>query len=206
MPQHSERHKTRALEALLVTQAQSGDRRAFERLVVLRGPRLAMHAQRLLGEREAARDVTQEAWVEITRSLGKLKAAEAFLPWALRIVSRRVAAEIKRRQRGRAVASQVAQTQVNTTPPRDGSASDAAKVRMALETLPMAQKAAMALFYLDELTVAEVAVALDIPMGTVKTRLMHARTKLRAQLGIETENDTGKHTKGDGDGKAGSTD
>jgi RNA polymerase sigma-70 factor (ECF subfamily) len=51
--------------------------------------------------------------------------------------------------------------------------------------LPAEQQAAVALFYLEEMSVAEVAVALDVPAGTVKTRLMHARRKLRAALGGE---------------------
>jgi len=44
------------------------------------------------------------------------------------------------------------------------------------------QRAAVALFHFEEMSVAEVAVALDVPVGTVKTRLMHARRKLRAVL------------------------
>ena len=43
-------------------------------------------------------------------------------------------------------------------------------------------RAAIALFYLEDMSVAEMAVALDVPAGTVKTRLMHARRKLRAAL------------------------
>jgi RNA polymerase sigma factor (sigma-70 family) len=48
--------------------------------------------------------------------------------------------------------------------------------------LPPDQGSAVALFYLEEMSVAEVAVALNVPAGTVKTRLMHARRKLRAAL------------------------
>ena len=48
----------------------------------------------------------------------------------------------------------------------------------------------MALFYLEDLGVAEVATALDVPVGTVKTRLMHARAKLRALLGDDDDRQT----------------
>jgi RNA polymerase sigma-70 factor (ECF subfamily) len=48
--------------------------------------------------------------------------------------------------------------------------------------LPPGQQAAIALYHLEEMSVAQVAVALDVPAGTVKTRLMHARLKLRAAL------------------------
>lgn len=174
--------KERALEAWLVATARTGDRRAMARLVALRGPRLLAHATRLLGERETARDVVQDAWVEILRGLGGLRDERAFLPWALRIVSRRVAREIRRRQSGRRLATAIqaeADPLVNEAGPDE---VDAAKVRAAMATLPPAQAATVALFYLEDLSVTEVATALDVPVGTVKTRLMHARARLRALL------------------------
>ena len=50
---------------------------------------------------------------------------------------------------------------------------------LAAERLPPEQRAAIALFHIEDMSVAEVAVALDVPAGTVKTRLMTARAKLR---------------------------
>ena len=63
-------------------------------------------------------------------------------------------------------------------------------MRHAISRLPPDQAATIALFYLDDLTVTEVATALDVPMGTVKTRLMHARRKLRALLEGENNGQT----------------
>jgi RNA polymerase sigma-70 factor (ECF subfamily) len=174
--------KDRALEAYLVAGARLGDRRAMGRLVALRGPRLLAHAVRLLGERDGAADVVQEAWVEILRGLGGLRDDAAFLPWALRIVTRRVAREIGRRQRRRRLAQAVSVEAEPAVPEAGPDAADAAKVRAAIAALSPEQAATVALFYLEDLSVAEVATALDVPAGTVKTRLMHARTKLRARL------------------------
>ena len=56
------------------------------------------------------------------------------------------------------------------------------RLRTALAGLPPEQRAAVALFHLEDLSVAETAVALNVPEGTVKTRLMHARRKLRTVL------------------------
>ncbi len=178
--------RARALDAYLVAAAQAGDRRALSRLVDHRGARLMAHATRLLGDREVARDVVQEAWVEILGALPRLRDHHAFLPFALRIVSRRVAREIRRRQRGRALASAVAD-EVKTSVEGGGpAASDAARVRAAIRSLPAEQAATIALFYLEDMNVAEVATALDVPVGTVKTRLMHARRKLRDLLKGDT--------------------
>jgi RNA polymerase sigma factor (sigma-70 family) len=174
--------KDRALDAWLVAAARGGDGRAMARLVELRGPRLLAHATRLLGEREAARDVVQEAWVEILRGLRGLRDESLFLPWALRIVTRRVAREIRRRQHGRRLADAVKAEADPSVAEAGPGEVDAARVRAAIAALPPAQAATVALFYLEDLSVSEVATALDVPVGTVKTRLMHARAKLRALL------------------------
>ena len=91
----------KALEAYLVAAARTGDRRALGQLMALRGPRLMAHAVRLLGEVEGARDVVQDAWIDIVGGMRGLRETRAFLPWALRIVSRRVARVISGRQRDR---------------------------------------------------------------------------------------------------------
>lgn len=186
--------KAQALSAYLVLQARDGDMQALTRLVHMHGARLQTHAARLLGESEGARDCVQEAWVEIVRGLGGLRDARVFLPWALRIVTRRVAREIGGRQRARALSGEFA-AEAEVSCPGDGSdAADAAAVRRAMLHLPPDQRASVALFYLEDMRVAEVAVALDVPVGTIKTRLMHARRKLRAIL------------EGEQDGQAGQTD
>ena len=66
-----------------------------------------------------------------------------------------------------------------------GDRSDTERLRAAIRTLPAEQRAAIALYHFEEMRVAEVAVALDVPAGTVKTRLMHARRKLRVALSGE---------------------
>ena len=147
-------------------------------------PKLLRHAYRLLGEVEPARDAVQDGWLEIVRGLPALKDDGAFAVWAYRIVSRRCARQISRLQQRRA-----ALVTVSADAEADGSVENAAElaadrrpVRDAMAKLPAGHRAAIALFYLEEMSVAEVAVAMEIPVGTVKTRLMHARRKLRAAL------------------------
>jgi RNA polymerase sigma-70 factor (ECF subfamily) len=181
----------RALEAFLVAAARTGDRGAMAQLVEFRGPRLLAHATRLLGEREGARDAVQDAWAEILRGLDGLRDEHAFLPWALRIVSRRVARVIRGRQRDRRLAGEYAAETDPSVPEGGPAAVDAAVVRRAIESLPPDQAATVALFYLEDMSVHDVAIATDVPAGTVKTRLMHARTKLRSILEGETNGKAG---------------
>ena len=99
-----------------------------------------------------------------------------------------MAREISRRQRGRRLADDVAAEMDPVTAEAGPGVVDAARVRAAIATLPREQAATVALFYLEDLGVAEVATALDVPVGTVKTRLMHARRKLYAHLkGVDDE-------------------
>ena len=62
------------------------------------------------------------------------------------------------------------------------TAAELASVAAAISKLPAPQRAALALFYIEDLSIAEIAIATDVPPGTVKTRLMHARRKVRELL------------------------
>jgi RNA polymerase sigma factor (sigma-70 family) len=187
------RDKKRVLSEFLVLEAQGGDRRALDRLVRLWQPDLLRHAWRLMGEGEAAHDALQDAWLDIVRGLSRLKDSAAFPAWAYRIVTRKCANLIRKRQQVRrtkqAVAAEVV-GEINGVEIVDQLA-ELASVSAAIANLPPDQRSTIALYHRDELSVAEIAVALDVPVGTVKTRLMHARRKIRACL--ETENEGGAH-------------
>lgn len=174
----------RAPDTLLVLSARLGDHPALERLVRRWQPRLTAHARRLLQDPDAARDAVQTSWLEIVRGLERLRDPAAFPAWAYRIVTRRCAATIGGRRRDRALAAVMAcEARVPPEPPPGpDAADDHGRLRAAVRALPPEQRAAIALFHFEGLSVAETAVALDAPVGTVKTRLMHARRKLRAAL------------------------
>ena len=171
----------RILDAYLVAAARTGDRRAFGLLVERWHGKLVAHAWRLTGDPEMARDAAQGAWVEIVRGLHRLADERAFPAWAYRIVSRRCAKQIGAAVRRRELAAKVTVEPYAEVPAPD-AAIDSAGLRSAIARLPAEQRSAIALFYLEEMSVAEVAVALDVPMGTIKTRLMHARRKLREAM------------------------
>jgi RNA polymerase sigma-70 factor (ECF subfamily) len=173
--------KARLLDEYLVIAAQGGDRAAFERLARRWQPKLAAHGWRLLGDRDAARDAVQESWLEIVRGLRGLRDARAFAAWAFRIVSRRCARQIGAAAERRRMEAEPGEAPEPVAEAAAGAA-DGDRLRAAIRGLPPEQRAAIALFHFEELSVAEVAVALDVPAGTVKTRLMHARRKLRAVL------------------------
>ncbi len=181
------RSASRVLDEYLACSARAGDRSALELLAERWSPRLLGHAYRLMGDTENARDAAQDAWADIVRGLPRLKDAALFPSWAFRIVTRRCADSIRQKQRMRQTLAEFAvepRTTQSIEAPFEVSA-DVARIRKALPGLPKEQHVVIALFYLEELSVAEVAAALSVPAGTVKTRLMHARKKLRAELELK---------------------
>jgi RNA polymerase sigma factor (sigma-70 family) len=179
-----QRDSDRILDEYLIAAAATGDRGAWARLVVRWQPKLLRHAWRVLGDAERAKDVVQEAWVDILRGLRRLDDYAAFPAWALRIVTRRCQRLFRGGERDRRIAEEVALDAEPVVADIDvaESVADLPRVLAAVQALPAPQRAALALFYLENLSVAEIAIALDVAPGTVKTRLMHARRKVRAQL------------------------
>ena len=177
-------NKTRQFNRYLITRARLGDRAAQEQLVTRYQRKFLGHAFRFLGDVELAKDAVQEGWIDILRGLYKLKDEDAFSAWAFRIITRKCARHIARRQKNREVLKNMREeTSIASTTSDDTNPVLGRDIlRKALAKLPEGHRAAIGLFYLEEMSVAEVAVALEIPMGTVKTRLMHARKKLRMTI------------------------
>ncbi|WP_202845139.1 sigma-70 family RNA polymerase sigma factor [Luteimonas saliphila] len=178
------RDSGRIFDEYLAASARAGDRAAWERLVARWHPRLLRHAWRLTGHPEQARDAVQDAWLEILRGLRTLDDVAAFPAWALRIVTRRCQRMFRDAGCERAGLAGFAMdpTLAQALEPSGETAAELRNVLGAMAGLPAQQRAALSLYYLEHLGVAEIAVALDIPPGTVKTRLMHARRKIRARL------------------------
>lgn len=169
---------------LLVLEAQGGESEALEALLRRWLPAMARHARRLTGDQDGAADVTQEACLAIMRGLRRLDDPARFGAWALRIVTNKAADWVRRRQRQRRL-----QESLEPREPRAGwsdlQVSDhgteaAVKLmQQALALLPHGMRAVISLHYGEGLSVADTALALDIPPGTVKSRLHHARSRLK---------------------------
>jgi RNA polymerase sigma-70 factor (ECF subfamily) len=173
-------------DAELVTRARRGDEAAFEQLV-LRHQRYAFNlAYRVLGDYAEAEDVTQEAFVRVWRGLSGFQGQARFTTWLYRIVHNLCLNRLPRLRR------ELLQTEpleeVLATP--DPSPADLFDLReqltflhAQLDRLPEKYRLVLTLRYLQHLSYAEVAAALDVPMGTVKTHIHRARQLLRERLG-----------------------
>jgi RNA polymerase sigma-70 factor (ECF subfamily) len=171
--------KDRLLEEYLVLCAQGGSRTALDALVRRFHRRFVGHAWRMLGCRELAEEAVQSAWIEILTGLKGLREERLFVPWCFRIVTRQAGRRIGRIVAERAATDDLVHQAPTAQTPEEPASPGFSR---ALAQLPPPQRAAIALHYYEGLSIAEIAVALDVPAGTVKTRLLHARLRLKAAL------------------------
>lgn len=167
----------RVYDELLVTLVQAGDRRASGHLAARWQPRFMRTARRLLRDPDQAFDAVQEAWIGIFRGIASLNDAARFPAWAFGILHRKCTDRIRREQKGRMVGVQP------DTP--FGSGEDHAAIMQALDALSHDHRAAAVLFFSEGLTLAEIAIATGVPLGTAKSRIFHARRQLKAALSGE---------------------
>lgn len=169
-------------DELLVLRCQEGDSAAFDLLVGRWQERLWRHAWRLTGDEDAAWDVLQEAWIGISRGLGRLDDAAAFPAWAYRIVSHKCRDWIRREQRRRRTVEDYSDQVQQAGQQASGAHEQSANLKKALARLPGRDRAILCLRYEEGFDTAEIADVLHIPAGTVKSRLHYARRRLRKYL------------------------
>lgn len=174
-----------ALDLYQVGLAIDGDKQAFGLLYQRWHSRLLRLAGRLTKNPDEARDVMQDTALTIARDIHKLRDPARFSAWAYTIVRRRAADHINRAVQSRRPASELEPPSPNL------NMENAISLRQALLRLPEVDRLMLKLFYLDGLRGSEIAAALGIPIGTLKSRLFTARNKLKLiyEKGIGEQND-----------------
>ena len=163
---------------LLVIRAQQGEKRAFEALFHLYNRALKRFAYRLCSDQTLAADAVQEAWLTLSRALGRLDDPRGFRMWAYKTVRWRVVDGARKRKLAVTSLDEVTEIAVSSGEPDATSSQLAAHMAQ----LAVGDRQILALFYLDELKLTEIAGVLDVPMGTVKSRLNRAKARLRQQI------------------------
>jgi len=171
------------IDELLVLEAQGGDARALGRLVERWQPQLVRHAFRLTGRHDLAADVAQESWIAVAKGLRRLDDPACFGRWALRIVSHKSVDAIRQTQRQRKLVEHVAAEAPPAAELVEADApDDVSALQRAIARLPGDERALVSMFYWDQRSLAEIAHILNIPLGTVKSRLYHVRQELKQIL------------------------
>lgn len=162
---------------LLLLRCQADDDGAFEELVSRWQQPLLNYAYRLTGHWAAAQDAVQETWLVVIRGLVTLRDVARFRPWLFQIASHKCADHCRRNHRANRYTEMLRQeTPESETPPPHGRRTD---INAAFALLSPESRTVLALHYLQDFSLDEMAGILSLPAGTVKSRLFHARKQLK---------------------------
>lgn len=176
-------------ERRLLREAQRGSQEAIEVLVRRHWPLAHRAAYLVIGDAAAAEDVAQEALVAAIRSLDRFDLRRPFGPWLHRIaVNRAIDHARARAARGEIASGTAEEAELRGGAPALGEAEPDPRIeglRTALGGLSPEHRAIVAMRFLLELSPGEIARELDLPRGTVNSRLRRALDRLAAEIGAQ---------------------
>jgi len=181
------------VEARLARKALKGDQQAFAEIVGLYQDKLYHMAFRMLGSRQEAEDVVQEAFLRVYRNLDRYDAGMKFSTWIYRIATNLCIDRLRKRKATYSLDAESTEHEGldgyavipsdDRTPESEMLLSETQRiVRQAIDTLPAKYKSVMVLRYLHDLPLQEIGEVLDMPVTTVKTRVHRGREYLRKKL------------------------
>lgn len=181
---YTENEKRAAFDAYLVVRCQAGDVQALQELLRHWYGRLYGFALGQLQDAEAAKDATQDSLVSISRGIHRLDDPASFPKWAYQIVVRRCADWQRREIRWRsrhvtdtaAVIDRAPAGAVDRDPETEA-------VRRAIGRLEPELRSVVRLYYFDAFSLKDISELLEVPVGTIKSRLFYARKKLKQTMG-----------------------
>lgn len=181
----------------LVESCRGGDLNAFDILVERHQNRIFNVCYWMLGNRDEAADASQDAFVRAYRSLANFRGDSAFGTWLHRIAVNASIDATQRRKRAPVLYSDLTpngederedpEPDASTQPPRDPSLlalreEKRAAVRQALASLPEHYRVVLVLFDIEGYSYEDIGHTLELPLGTVKSRISRARQSLRERL------------------------
>ena len=192
-----------ATEPALVERCRQGDPQAFARLVALHESMVLNLAGRLLGDREEARDIAQDVFLQVYRTLARFQGRSTLRTW----IYRNVVNQSRNRQRWWRRRRRAAACPLETITPADEAQMAAAKpsespfeslarrerarrMESALRAVSFDHRAVLLLREVEGLSCEEIGATLGLPIGTVKSRLARARDRLRQALGPPVNEET----------------
>ena len=174
----------------LITLSSRGDQQAFAELYDRTSAKVFGLARRVVRDPAQAEEVAQETFIAIWRESARYDASRGgVLAWILTIAHRRAVDRVRSvessRERDTRFAALGSGPEFDMVDEAVSSALDAARVRKALATLTEVQREALMLAYYGGYTYKEVAELLDVPLGTIKTRMRDGLIRLRDTLGVD---------------------
>jgi RNA polymerase sigma-70 factor (ECF subfamily) len=172
----------------LIEAVQGGDQRALDVLLRRHYDRVYAICRRMTGNDHDALDATQDALIAITRGLARYDGRARFTTWAYRVTTNACLDELRRRKRRPVPQDDLVFESVPSTNPRlDQTVADRLAIDDALQVIPGDFRAAVVLRDVIGLDYADIAEALEIPPGTVRSRIARGRRALADHIGRNQE-------------------
>ena len=179
------RESEQILGELLVLRCRRGDAAAWRELIGLWERRLFYYVRRLVGGERDAWDVLQQTWLAAYRAMPTLQEPRALRAWLYRIAHRQAVSHLRHvgamPDAGAAGIDDAGHVPGDVDDP-SFPAETADRVHAGLSALSLAHREVLTLHFLEDASVEEIAAVLEVPAGTVKSRLFHAKRALRAAL------------------------
>jgi RNA polymerase sigma-70 factor (ECF subfamily) len=173
----------------LVAAAQQGDKKAMNSLLESEYDRIYAVCRRIMGNDADADDGCQQALIAVVRGISRFDNRSKFSTWTYRVATNACLDEIRRRQRRPLPSDDVADTPVSTQS-HDSQTTDRMVLSDALDGLAADFRLPLVLRDIVGCDYNEIAVLLDIPPGTVRSRIARGRRHLSDALGNQTETDS----------------
>jgi RNA polymerase sigma-70 factor, ECF subfamily len=170
------------VQRALVELARGGDEEAFASLIRMAGDRLMAIAFRILRDADRAEDAVQQAIVTAWRDLPALRDPDRFNGWLYRVLVNACYVEARKSRRWNANVRILTPDIPRSSPDELLSVEDRDELERAFRRLPPEQRAIFVLHHYAGMRLADIGEALDIPVGTVKSRLHYAAASLRAAI------------------------
>lgn len=172
----------KTFDGLLVLEYKRGNKKALNILVKRHHIKMCKHAFWNTRDPETSKDIVQESWKTICLKLDTLRDPNSFGTWALQIVNRKCIDHINKNRKIRDKMKVYGYFQKVQQGETLGKNSELAALRGAIKLLNPKQQIVLRMFYIEDFSVKEISSILNISGGTVKSRLFHAREKLKAIL------------------------
>ena len=180
------RDKEDVARELLALRCRRGDRAALEELIRAWEPRLLYFIRRLVRDEADAWDILQETWMKVVKGIRALSDPQSLAPWLYRVARNTTLSHARSRELPHEALENHPETLADD--PACGALlefEDAEQVHRGLASLSLPHREVLTLFFLEDMSVEEVATVLDIPPGTVKSRLHYAKRVLRKVIAEE---------------------
>ena len=186
----SRRRPDQLEEALLVSGAIRGDRAAFRRKVDAYEERVLYFIRQRVGDEDTSFDVLQETWVATFRQLPQLRSPEAFRVWLYRIARGKVVEHFRRHGREATGFESVSDVDLTITDDQPLAFDSAELVHVTLGRLTADHREILMLYFLEDLSLEQIAQVLGCPLGTAKSRMYYAKRAFRAAVEKHDNDDT----------------